>query len=545
MGCKNDAFFFPLYLERWAVPGRYIAMEKPKEKAGGVELMPRQRQALDAMVDREASEDGCRGGIMCHEVGFGKTYVVLSLCKQSERWPVLLMVPKTLIYQWVDAVHDVDGRSGVLTRALQVWQSHDLPRGGRAPAISQGGGDGELRLVLTTHSCAVGPAMAGALRQVSWGRVILDEAHAAKNPRSRLGQLTRSLRSFAVWAVTATPMQNGRGDLFSLARMVGVDTQDVEVARSVCLDHERDVAAAAAPPASSEVVDVRTLRLEPALDGIEAEALAESMDDYRAAAERAERADGGGGGGKLVLQAMLRSRLAATHPYLYYSSLARSRRTDPLAASRAAERASEALAGGAARASTKFRFALDDFDECGESSAVFFCEWIDEMDLLSDAFGERSVETIQVHGMMASSDREAALDDFCTPLPTTTTGRPLRRRVLLCQIRCGGCGLNLQHAASRVYLMRPNWNPAWDHQAIGRVSRPGQSKRVVALRLVICGSVDELSLERQASKLDDIAESTLVDRMRRLLVADDHSRETTGKEGEDTTLDEERQFQHP
>jgi len=71
--------------------------------------------------------------------------------------------------------------------------------------------------------------------------------------------------------------------------------------------------------------------------------------------------------------------------------------------------------------------------------------------------------------------------------------------VLLVSLKAGSVGLNLT-AASRVIMVDMWWNPAIEEQAIDRVHRIGQTKRVVVHKLMIRNSVDEKILELQKQK---------------------------------------------
>ena len=50
-------------------------------------------------------------------------------------------------------------------------------------------------------------------------------------------------------------------------------------------------------------------------------------------------------------------------------------------------------------------------------------------------------------------------------------------KVLVIQVQAGGVGFNFQ-AANRLYITSPTWNPALQHQVIGRAHRTGQKKEV-------------------------------------------------------------------
>jgi hypothetical protein len=72
-------------------------------------------------------------------------------------------------------------------------------------------------------------------------------------------------------------------------------------------------------------------------------------------------------------------------------------------------------------------------------------------------------------------------------------------RIFLISLRAGGLGLNLT-AAEYVYLLDPWWNPAVESQAIDRAHCIGQTRPVIAYRLVAAGTIEEKILELQASK---------------------------------------------
>ena len=90
---------------------------------------------------------------------------------------------------------------------------------------------------------------------------------------------------------------------------------------------------------------------------------------------------------------------------------------------------------------------------------------------------------------MRKDQRDATLQAF------RTTSMP----VLLVSLKAGSVGLNLT-AASRVIMVDMWWNPAIEEQAIDRVHRIGQTKRVVVHKLMIRNSVDEKILELQKQK---------------------------------------------
>ena len=71
--------------------------------------------------------------------------------------------------------------------------------------------------------------------------------------------------------------------------------------------------------------------------------------------------------------------------------------------------------------------------------------------------------------------------------------------LLLISTGAGGTGLTL-HAATRVIIYDPSWNPSDDAQAVDRAYRIGQTRRVTVYRLLIGGSIEEKIYERQIHK---------------------------------------------
>jgi SNF2 family DNA or RNA helicase len=77
--------------------------------------------------------------------------------------------------------------------------------------------------------------------------------------------------------------------------------------------------------------------------------------------------------------------------------------------------------------------------------------------------------------------------------------------VFLLSLRAAGTGLNLTNA-SYVILYDPWWNPAVEAQAIDRSHRIGQTRTVIAYRLIAPGTVEEKIWDLQQRKAQTIAD---------------------------------------
>lgn len=81
--------------------------------------------------------------------------------------------------------------------------------------------------------------------------------------------------------------------------------------------------------------------------------------------------------------------------------------------------------------------------------------------------------------------------------------------IIFVSLKAGGTGITL-HAADYVFLLDPWWNPAIENQAIDRVHRIGQDKRVFVYRMITKGTIEERIQQLKAEK-HELFENTLSD----------------------------------
>jgi len=124
--------------------------------------------------------------------------------------------------------------------------------------------------------------------------------------------------------------------------------------------------------------------------------------------------------------------------------------------------------------------------------SVVFSGWTTHMDLIGRAFRDNHVEFVRLDGSMSRADRNTAISKF--------RDNP-ELEVILVSLMAGGLGLNLT-AASRVYIMEPQWNPAAEAQAIDRIHRLGQKRPVICVRYIMNNSFEDKILQIQKKKMD-------------------------------------------
>jgi SNF2 family DNA or RNA helicase len=168
-----------------------------------------------------------------------------------------------------------------------------------------------------------------------------------------------------------------------------------------------------------------------------------------------------------ILEALLRLRQAACHPGLIDKS-------------RAAE------------GSSKVDLLLDQLEEVieGGHKALVFSQFTSLLAIVRGFLDQHKVTYEYLDG--STTDRQQRVDRFQTDPQC---------RLFLISLKAGGVGLNLT-AADYVFLLDPWWNPAIEAQAISRTHRIGQTRRVLATRLIARDTVEERVLELQDRKRD-------------------------------------------
>jgi hypothetical protein len=142
------------------------------------------------------------GGCLADDMGLGKTIQVIALHlhrRAASAGPTLVVCPASLLGTWQREV--IRFAPGVPVRRF-----HGGGRHLRDVAADE--------VVLTTYGVVLRDS--GALADVGWGLVVVDEAQHAKNPLSRTARELRALKAPARVALTGTPVENRLTDLWSI-----------------------------------------------------------------------------------------------------------------------------------------------------------------------------------------------------------------------------------------------------------------------------------------------------------------------------------------
>jgi SNF2 family DNA or RNA helicase len=314
--------------------------------------------------------------------------------------------------------------------------------------------------------------------------VVLDEAQAIKNPRSRASQLVRGLECEQRICLSGTPVENHLHELWSLVDfavpgLLGSEEQFRSFYRIPIEQHDDEtrlhaLRSAVAPYVLRRMKEQVATELPPKTETVRPVELRgkqrELYESIRVAVHAKVRAvmrkRGPQGSAVTVLAALTKLRQLCCDPRLVHGEPARF-----------------------VRESAKYELLMQLLGEqISEGRRVLiFSQFATMLGLISRGLTERGITHTSLTG--ATTDRDRAVRRF--------QGGEVD--VFLISLKAGGTGLTLTRADTVIHY-DPWWNPAAQDQATDRAHRIGQDKPVFVHRLIVAGSVEERMLALQQRK---------------------------------------------
>jgi SNF2 family DNA or RNA helicase len=440
-------------------------------------IAPYQHEGVKWLVERELASVR-PGGFLCDEMGLGKTVQLIATMLCNPKPHTLVVVPKSIVGQWCAEIKR-------FAPSLTVHAFDGLKRQLSADA----------RVTVAPYS--VLPDRTGkprcALLGVRWDRVILDEGHEIRNPKSKTCIAARALSAPIRWIVSGTPVFNSMRDFVTLCSFLGIPRDHVQgytdtVRETYVLRRTKADVARGVYDASGRCIVPGNARLElPPCDfeNVELEMYPEERELYQSVfdqgAETVKHIFKSGNAAMHqmeLLECLLRVRQVMTWPQLYIDGVALKNDEDP-----------ELWTGR----SRKMETLLESILSHPKEKTLVFTQFMGEMDEIQARLSKAGVPTYRIDGSVAKELRDARIAEFKRAPPGA---------VFVIQIKAGGVGLNLQEA-TRVYITCPSWNPATELQAIGRAHRTGQTQKVVVRRLIYVGDQQLSSVEQSIMQLQD------------------------------------------
>jgi superfamily II DNA or RNA helicase len=433
-------------------------------------LRPYQHEGVDFLA--YASSLGL-GAVLADDMGLGKTVQALAWLlwlreHTPDLGPTLVVCPASVVHNWArEAEKFAPGlrvallTSGTARHALLAEaESHDL---------------------LVTNYALLRRDLE-SWRKVPLGVAILDEAQNIKNPDAAVSRAALALGARHRMALTGTPLENRALDLWSIMAFVNpglLGPRSVFAARFDRPDapaHTRRLLAARLRPAllrrmkqqvakdlPARIEERRDCEMHPAQRRLY---LAELTRSREMLAGLAAGPEGLAQHRIEILAALTRLRQICCHPAL--------------------------TGAGPAAGSGKFDALWEILEPLLEEGhkVLVFSQFVRCLDLLENEMAARGIAYHVLTGQTQTKKREEIVASF------QSDERP---GVFLVSLKAGGTGLNLT-AASYVVLFDPWWNPAVEAQAIDRTHRIGQTRTVIAYRLLTRGTLEEKIWELQQRK---------------------------------------------
>jgi len=442
--------------------------ESPETKPEGFEGELRSYQA-DALAWLNFLSDAGLGGCLALDMGLGKTPTTLAnLFASRDLGTGLVIAPPAVVGNWASEARN-------FVPDLKVLVHHGANRA-KGPAL--GAAIRKADVVITTYGTAVRDM--DQLSEIDWGKVVIDEAQAIKNPAAETSKELRRLGAHTRIALTGTPIENGLGDLWAIMDWANPGLLGPRAAFVSQLTPEKQNGRASndgeqALRALNGILVYRRTKAEPAI----AEELPDRIDEldhcamtpeqiglYQAVidtlvADAEQREPGTPERKGAVLAAITALKQICNHPVNYQAD----------------DKGIEGRSGKLVRLNE----IIDNVFAADEKVLIFthFATW---GETLAGYLSERTGKKIHCyHGGLGRGARDRLVDEF---------QKAPGAGAMVLSLKAGGTGLNLT-AANHVVLYDRWWNPAVEDQARDRVWRIGQENTVICHRLVCPGTIDE------------------------------------------------------
>ncbi len=439
---------------------------------------PLRRELLSAellpyQLDGIAFAAGASRAILADDMGLGKTIQAIGLAELLRRElgieRVLVVCPASVKSQWRSEIARFSGREcrlvlgGAKERAAQY----------RRPCF----------FTVCNYEQALRDL--GAIAEVRWDLVVLDEAQRIKNWEAKTSRALKNLRSRFAVALSGTPLENRLDELYSVVEFV--DERRLGPAFRFFNRH-RTLNERGKLLGYAELGELRR-QLTPILLRRTRESV---MRDLPPCTTEVIRIEPTPAQAELHWAHMQTVITIARKRYLSEMDLLRLRKA--LLMCRMTADATSLVDKREPGHSSKLERLAELLGELlreEDRKIVLFSEWTSMLDLVERRLRRLGAAWVRLDGSVPQRKRQALVDSF---------RRDPALRLFL-TTNAGSTGLNLQAANTVVNVDLP-WNPAVLEQRIGRAHRMGQARPVQVFVLITEATIEENLLATLSAKHD-------------------------------------------
>ncbi|MGD9823274.1 DEAD/DEAH box helicase [Desulfobacter sp.] len=410
------------------------------------------------------------GGCLADDMGIGKTVQALSaILMVADQGPVLVVAPLSVMSNWQEECQ----------RFAPTLHPKIFGPGDRDLFLDA---LGPFDLVIASYGLL--QTEADKLAGINWQTIVLDEAQAIKNMKTKRSKAAMKLNARFRLITTGTPVENHLDELWTLFNFInpGLLGSFKRFREQFVLPIERDNDKEALRRLRRLVrpfilrrlkTDVLTELPEKTEITLYVEMNPEEASLYEAqrlkSLENIEMSSDTAGARHLkILAELTRLRRLCCNPALVFPE--------------------------ANIESSKLKVFADTVNEllANQHKALVFSQFVGHLEILKAYLDKQKICYQYLDGTTPAEERQKRILAF----------QKGQGDLFLISLKAGGAGLNLT-AADYVIHMDPWWNPAVEDQASDRVHRIGQTRPVTIYRLVVKGSIEEkiIGLHREKREL--------------------------------------------
>ncbi|MBT0567247.1 DEAD/DEAH box helicase [Williamsia sp. CHRR-6] len=475
LGVPVNAVHGLSWLDEIADTGTLTPPPRPAPPGLAAELRGYQQRGLEWLCHLDSLGIGA---VLADDMGLGKTVQIIALlCAErgadAGPGPTLIVCPMSVVGNWE---REIDS----FAPHLDVVVHHGPSRAVGDDLVRTAGA---ADVTITTFALAARDQQ--TLQQISWHRVVIDEAQHVKNVRTAAARALRAIGARTRVALTGTPVENRLEDLRAVIDLVNpglLGSPSVFKARyAEAIERERDPVAVQRLSAITSPFILRRVKTDPTIVAdlpekveltVRANLTVEQAALYRAVTEDLMQALGRdpdtsreGHRVRTVLAALTRLKQVCNHPAHFLGD-------------------GSAVVRRNVHRSGKLELLSDIVSTivARDERALVFTQFAAFGEMIAPWLGTvAGGEVAFLHGGLSRGARDQIVTGF-----QRDDGPP----VLIASLQAGGTGLNLTAANHVVHLDRW-WNPAVEAQATDRAYRIGQTRRVQVRTFVCVGTIEE------------------------------------------------------
>lgn len=476
---NTPAFLEALYLKKMRLQQLSTIEQVAVPKAIKATLRDYQLHGLNWLAFLEENQ---LGGCLADDMGLGKTLQTIAFLahlKQKDKkvLPSLIIAPTSLIFNW----------NAELTKFCPSLKALTFTGANR---MNDRMNFKDYDIILSTYGSLLNDVE--SLKDFHFNYVILDESQAIKNPNSKRYKAVQLLQSNNRLVLTGTPIENNTFDLYAQLNFLNPGLLGSRNHFKTEFSDHIDKAK------NSDTAALLNKLISPFILRRTKEQVAKELPDKTETILYCEM----GKEQRLVYDGFKNEYRDYLLHKIDENGVEKSQMyiLEGLTKLRQICNSTQLINKGEedyGNFSAKLELLMEQIkDKTGEHKILVFSQFVKMLQIVKHRLEEEQIAYEYLDGK--TQNRQENVDNFQNNSSV---------RVFLISLKAGGTGLNLTQA-DYVFIMDPWWNPAVENQAIDRCYRIGQTKNVMAYRMICKDTIEEKIVMLQ-NKKRKVAESII------------------------------------